>query len=129
MLGLPIVLLLLLIMPAFAWLAQEPSVARMAVVEFVLSLLLGVFSGAFGTAVADLFPVGVRATGMTVSYNFGVTLFGGFAPLIVTWLVATTGSPLAPAYYDMAGLIVALIAVIAMPSPYGAKAVAQAQPG
>jgi MFS family permease len=128
-LGLPIVLLLILIMPAFAWLAQEPSVARMAVVEFALSLLLGVFSGGFGTAVADLFPVGVRATGMTVSYNFGVSLFGGFAPLIVTWLVTTTGSPLAPAYYDMAGLIVALLAVFAMPDAYSAEGVAQAQPG
>ena len=101
----------------------------MVVVEFVLSLFLGAFSGAVGTAVADLFPVGVRATGMTVSYNFGVTIFGGFAPLIVTWLIATTGSPLAPAYYDMAGLILALIAVLAMPGAYGAKAVPQAQPG
>lgn len=129
MLGFPVLFLLILIMPAFAWLAAEPSVARMVVVEFVLSLFLGAFSGAFGTAVADLFPVGVRATGMTVSYNFGVTIFGGFAPLIVTWLIATTGSPLAPAYYDMAGLILALIAVLAMPGAYGAKAVPQAQPG
>jgi MFS family permease len=125
-LGIPLVLLLILILPAFAWLAQAPSVAKLAVVEFGLSLLLGVFGGAFGTAVANLFPVGVRTTGMTVSYNFGVTLFGGFAPLIVTWLVATTGSPLAPAYYDMAGLVIALIAVIAMPKAYSATATVRA---
>jgi MFS transporter, MHS family, proline/betaine transporter len=57
MLGIPILLLLLvLILPAFAWLAADPSAVRMALVEFALSLLLGVFSGAFGTAVADLFP-------------------------------------------------------------------------
>ena len=96
---------------------------------FALSLPFGIFSGGFGTAVADLFPVGVRATGMTVSYNVGVSLFGGFAPLIVTWIIATTGSALAPAYYDMAGLIVALLAVFAMPDAYSAEAVAQPQPG
>jgi MFS transporter, MHS family, proline/betaine transporter len=128
-LGIPIVLLLILLLPAFAWLAQAPSVGKLAVVEFGLSFLLGVFGGGFGAAVADLFPVGVRATGMTVSYNFGVTLFGGFAPLIVTWLVATTGSPLAPAFYDMAGLVLALIATIALPRAYIPAGVAQVQPG
>lgn len=122
---LPVAVLLILILPAFSWLAAAPSVARMAAVEFVLSLLLGLFSGAFGTAVADLFPVGVRATGMTISYNLGVSLFGGFAPLIVTWLIATTGSPLAPAYYDMAGLVLALLCIFAIPEPY-ATATAEA---
>lgn len=33
-----------------------------------------------------------RATGMSIMYSVGVTIFGGFAPLIVTWLIAATGS-------------------------------------
>ena len=37
-------------------------------------------------------------------------LFGGFAPMIVTWLIDATGSPLAPAYYVMFGAVVGLIA-------------------
>ncbi len=118
----PLGLLLVFILPAFSWLATDPSVWRMVVVEFVLSSFLGLFSGAFGTAIADLFPVGVRATGMTISYNVGVSLFGGFAPLIVTWLVATTGSPLAPAYYDLAGLVIAFIAALALPKPHAEAA-------
>jgi hypothetical protein len=55
---------------------------------------------------------------MTISYNVGVGVFGGFAPLIVQWLIDTTCSPLAPAYYDLAGLLVALVACLAMPRPY-----------
>lgn len=121
MLIIPVALLIVLILPAFAWLAAAPSVGRMALLELVLALLLGLFSGSFGTAVADLFPTGVRATGMTVSYNVGVGLFGGFAPLIVTWLVAATGSPLAPAYYDLAGLVLAFLAVLFLPPPFEAK--------
>ena len=114
----PLALLAILVLPAFGWLAAAPSVTLMALVEFVLSFLLGLYSGAIGTAMADLFPVGVRATGMTISYNVGVGVFGGFAPLIVQWLIDTTGSPLAPAYYDLAGLVVALVACLAMPRPY-----------
>jgi MFS family permease len=122
----PLGLLIVFVLPAFSWLAADPSVWRMAVVEFVLTSLFALFSGAFGTAVADLFPVGVRATGMTVSYNVGVGLFGGFAPLIVTWLVATTGSPLAPAYYDLAGLVLAFACAIFWPKPYAESRLAAA---
>ena len=114
----PLGLLLLLILPAFIWLAADPSVWRMALVEFVLSSILGLYAGVVGTAVADLFPVGVRATGMTIAYNVGVGTFGGFAPLIVTWLVATTGSPLAPAYYDLAGLAIAFVTSLLWPKPH-----------
>jgi len=121
MLVIPMLLLLTLILPAFAWLAAEPSALRMALVEAVLSFLLGAYGGAWATSMADLFPVGVRATGMTVSYNLSVGVFGGFAPLVVTWLIATTGSPLAPAYYDMAGLAVAFVAILLLPQPYAAE--------
>jgi len=31
-----------------------------------------------------------------------VTIFGGFAPLIATWLIAQTGDPLSPSYYLVA---------------------------
>ncbi len=118
----PLAFLAILVLPAFSWLAATPSVALMALVEFVLSFLLGLYSGAIGTAMADLFPVGVRATGMTISYNVGVGVFGGFAPLIVQWLIDTTGSPLAPAYYDLAGLVLALAACLAMPRPHAPAA-------
>jgi len=31
-----------------------------------------------------MFPTNIRSTGMSVSFNIGVTVFGGFAPLILT---------------------------------------------
>lgn len=116
-----VALLLSLILPAFGWLASEPSVQRMALLEAALSFLLGLYGGGWATSMADLFPVGVRATGISISYNLSVGIFGGFAPLIVTWLIATTGNPLAPAYYAMAGLALAFAALLALPEPYAAK--------
>jgi MHS family proline/betaine transporter-like MFS transporter len=112
--------LAILVLPGFMWLAADPGVGRMAALEFVLSFILGCYGGTSAATGAEFFPVRVRATGLAIPYNVGVGLFGGFAPLIVTWLVETTHSPLAPAYYDLAGIIVALIAILFLPKPYEA---------
>jgi MHS family proline/betaine transporter-like MFS transporter len=61
---------------------------------------------------ADIFPTRTRGTGLALSYNFSVTLFGGFAPLIVTWMIDATGSKLAPSFYVVATSLVSVIAVI-----------------
>jgi MHS family proline/betaine transporter-like MFS transporter len=60
---------------------------------------------------AGLFPVEVRSTGMAIAYNLGVSLFGGFAPLTVTWLIAETGSKLMPAYYIIAAALLSIVVV------------------
>jgi MFS transporter, MHS family, proline/betaine transporter len=51
---------------------------------------------------------------MSLAYNGAVTVFGGFAPFIATWLVATTGDALAPAYYVVAAAVASLIALLFM---------------
>ncbi|MCV9917164.1 MFS transporter, partial [Burkholderia pseudomallei] len=44
-------------------------------------------------------------------YALAVTLFGGTAQLVATWLGRVTGSKLAPAAYVAACVIVSLVAV------------------
>jgi MFS transporter, MHS family, proline/betaine transporter len=65
--------------------------------QVVLCSLSGAFYGPISTALAEQFPVLTRSTGLGIGYNFGVMTFGGFAQLIVTWLIEATGSPAAPA--------------------------------
>ena len=55
--------------------------------------------------------VEVRSTGMAIAYNVSVTVFGGFAPLTVTWLIAATGSKLMPAYYIIAAALLSIVVV------------------
>lgn len=50
---------------------------------------------------------------MAIAYDTAVTLFGGIAPLIVTWLLGRTGDKLVPAYYIIAGTVVALTLMVA----------------
>jgi MHS family proline/betaine transporter-like MFS transporter len=43
-----------------------------------------------------------------------VTIFGGFAPFVATWLIARTGDPLSPAYYLMATAVLSIVALMAI---------------
>jgi MHS family proline/betaine transporter-like MFS transporter len=72
------------------------------------------YTGTIPSILAEMFPTRVRYTGLSVSYGFAVVLFGGFAPLISTWLVDVTGNPFAPAFYVMAGGAFSAAAVLSM---------------
>lgn len=104
--------LLYLVLPwlLMDWVLSEPSMARLAAMQVVLCSAIAVGFGAIATALAEQFPVRQRSTGLALSYNVAVMLFGGFAQLIVTWLIGVTGSALAPAFYVMFGAAVGLLA-------------------
>lgn len=101
----------LLVYPMFAWVAAEPSVERLLVMQIVLCTSIGVCFGPAPTSVAEQFPTRVRSTGLALAYNVAVMLFGGFSPFIVTWLSQTTGSSVAPAYYVLFSSLVGLLAI------------------
>ena len=88
-----------LVMPGFAVLLAHPQTAVLVGLQVVSAVLAALFIGPAPAAIAELFPVGVRSSGIGVAYNFSVTVFGGFAPLIATSLVARTGNPLSPTWY------------------------------
>ena len=65
-------------------------------------------------ALAEQFPVDTRAVGIAFSYSISVTIFGGFAPFVATWLIAQTGDPLSPSFYLMATALLSVIALMAI---------------
>jgi MHS family proline/betaine transporter-like MFS transporter len=96
--------------PAFVLLVANPSLAGIIGIVCWLSLLKAAYSGTLPALMAELFPTATRSTGIAFAYNTSVPIFGGFAPFIAAWLVAVTGSPLAPSYY----LIVTALLSLAM---------------
>jgi len=60
-------------------------------------------------------PRPVRATGLAMTYALAVTLFGGTAQFIATWLIQASGSPLAPAWYLIAMLLIGWLALLSYP--------------
>jgi MHS family proline/betaine transporter-like MFS transporter len=63
---------------------------------------------------ARIFPVRTRVSGMALSYNISVPVFGGFAPFFAQSLIELTGSKLAPSYYMMATALVSLAALLVL---------------
>jgi MHS family proline/betaine transporter-like MFS transporter len=103
--------MVVLFYPMFAWLAASPTLQTLLIVQGVFGVLMAAYMGPLGALMSELFPPQMRTTGLSVSYAFGVAIFGGFAPFISTWLIHMTGSSLAPAFYLILSGIVSLIAV------------------
>ena len=107
-----LVLDLLVTYPLFSWVSASPSFGALLTMQIILCGLFGVFNGPISTALAEQFPTRVRSTALAIAYNIAVMLFGGFAQFFVTWLIQTTGTPIAPAYYLIFGAAVGLLAAL-----------------
>jgi MHS family proline/betaine transporter-like MFS transporter len=62
------------------------------------------------------FPRHHRAAGMSIIESAGITLFGGFSPFIVTWLIGATGMRMVPAWYLLAASSLSLLGLILFPA-------------
>ncbi len=98
-------LLAVLAYPLFT-LVERGTFASALTAQLLFAVLLGLATGPAPAAMVELFETRLRYTGLGIGYNLSLSLFGGTAPLIGTWLVARTGQVVAPAYY-LAGLAVA----------------------
>lgn len=93
---------LVLGVPLFMLLNQSPTLMTMIGIELVLGVLATAYFAPLPALMSAMFPVQIRSTGLSLGYNIGVTVFGGFAPFILTFLISTTGSLLVPGYYLVA---------------------------
>ncbi|ABP34876.1 MFS transporter [Polynucleobacter asymbioticus] len=90
--------------PTLNWLVENPSYEHMLAVELWLSFLYGSYNGATIVALTEIIPIQIRTTGFSLAYSLATALFGGFTPLVSTWLIETTGDKASPGYWmAMAG--------------------------
>ncbi|WP_038959204.1 MFS transporter [Bradyrhizobium japonicum] len=82
--------------------------------ESVLAAFLALCGGPISAAVAETASAKVRATIVSVSFAVSITIFGGFAPFIGTFLISTFATPLAPAFYGVATALVSCGALFAV---------------
>jgi MHS family proline/betaine transporter-like MFS transporter len=98
--------------PAFVIVAGNASLAVLMAVVCWISLLKSFFSGALPSMMARVFPVRTRVSGMALSYNISVPVFGGFAPFFAQSLIELTGSKLAPSFYMMVTALISFAALM-----------------
>jgi MHS family proline/betaine transporter-like MFS transporter len=92
--------------------AVFPSLAACIVAVCWLQFCKAGYSGVLPSLMSELFPVEVRAIGVSLGFSTAVSIFGGLAPLVATWLIAVTGDSLSPSYYLIGTALLSLFALM-----------------
>jgi MFS family permease len=100
--------------PALRWLASDPSFARLLAVELWLSAAYAAYNGAMVVFLTEVMPRAVRTSGFSLAYSLATALFGGFTPLICTWLIHRTGDKAAPGLWLSAAAVVGLAGALGL---------------
>ncbi|HXA22113.1 MAG TPA: MFS transporter [Acetobacteraceae bacterium] len=98
--------------PALSWLVGNATFLHMLLVLLWLSFLYGSYNGAMVVALTEIVPVSVRTAGFSLAYSLATALFGGFTPLVSTWLIEAAGNSAAPAFWMSFGGACGLVATL-----------------
>ncbi len=113
------ILAILTAYPAMAWLIGAPSFNRLLAVELWLSFIYASYNGAMVVYLTEIVPVAVRTAGFSLAYSLATTI-GGSTPVIVTYLIHSTGNRAMP------GAWLSLAAAIALGGIFASRFTVQA---
>lgn len=85
--------------PVLSWLASDISFMNLLVTELWLSFMYASYNGAAVVALTEIMPAHVRTVGFSLAYSLATAVFGGFTPVVSTWLIQVTGDKAAPGYW------------------------------
>lgn len=77
----------------------------------VMAVIFAGHTGVIHILLVELFPTRVRYSAYGLGYNISSALFGGTAPLLMTYLIGVTGNVDIPAFYAVVTALGTLIAV------------------
>lgn len=101
------------------FLLLQGGYAAVLLAHALVGALIGVFGGAYPAAFSELFPTNVRYSALSIGYSVSVSIFGGSAPLIFTFLLQRTESPISPAFYVLLAGVISTAAALTMPETAG----------
>ena len=104
------VLLIVWLIPTFLMIDMA-NIWMYGIGIFVLTVGMGLSYGPMSAMYAEMFPVEVRYSGVSIGYALGAILGGAFAPTIAETLLAETGSSISIAIYMIVVCIISLIGV------------------
>src|SRR5699024_5943114 len=78
----------------------------------VMAIVFAGHTAVLHIMIVELFPTRIRQSAYGLGYNISAALFGGTAPLLMTWLIGLTGSIYVPAIYAVVTALGTLCAVL-----------------
>ncbi|MGJ7917823.1 MFS transporter [Massilia sp. LXY-6] len=104
--------------PVLSWLVHAPSFGHMLAAELWLSFMYASYNGATVVALTEIMPPEVRTVGFSLAYSLATAIFGGFTPVVSTWLIQFTGDKAAPGYWMAAAAACGLVAALLIYRPW-----------
>ncbi len=117
-----------LLYPALMLVVSLHSPALFLVVVAVLMTFQAMAGGAVITMIPMIFPAATRTSGLSISYALGVTLFGGTAQVVFTWIIGATGDKLSWVWYIVAMSSLCIVATASIRLPDERSAFARSAP-
>lgn len=102
--------IILLAVPAFLFIGSGSNWLVFLGLMILGALLAGI-KGTMTSQLPSLFFTEVRYGGLAVTYNISASIFGGTAPLLISWLISTTANQLMPAYYLIFASLIGIVVV------------------
>jgi MFS family permease len=101
-------------LPGYSLLMANNGSPALQVASILMMIVGAALTCAPGAAyLAELFPTRIRYTSLSFPYHITSAWFGGFMPLTATWLVSSTGNPLAGVWYPTVISAVCLLLLLA----------------
>lgn len=100
--------------PLFLALTRWPNIYGLIAVSGATAGLVAIYGPAILANLTETLPPSLRAGSVGIIYALAISTFGGTAQFAATWLIAVTGSPIAPAWYMSAALLVGLAGMLGM---------------
>jgi MFS family permease len=113
----PRIIVTLLLYPALQLVVSSGSPLVFVVTSATLIAFHAMSSGAGIILIPLIFPAIVRTAGLSIAYALGVTIFGGTAQFVFTWIIGATGDKLSWVWYVIAMSTISLIATMALRLP------------
>ena len=98
-------------------LVAHPGLGTLLAVCAMLGALTGMTSSAALYLLGERLALARRASGIALAYAAATAVFGGTTQAVVTWLIAATGSPIAPAWYASATGLASAVALAMLLRP------------
>jgi MFS family permease len=130
----PRIVVTALLYPALHLVVSSGSPAIFIAVVGCLMTLHAMSSAAGIILIPKIFPAAIRTSGLSIAYALGVTIFGGTAQIVFTWIIGATGDKQSWIYYVIALSILSILGTLAIRVPAewsmrGGRSIGKTAPG
>jgi MHS family proline/betaine transporter-like MFS transporter len=97
--------------PLFYIITSTSSMMTIFWAQLVFAIAAGGYFGPTAAMMVEAFPTSIRFSAIAITTNISGPLFGGTAPVLITYMIDQVGSNMFPAFYLTGAAIISLLAL------------------